>query len=213
MCYYLCMGTFTTEELRERADKLVEDAEKGQISVVTKQGKPLFLAVPVTEPLKEAERLALAIQLYQDEVLSLPKAARLANMPLPAFIDELGGRAEMSEYMRKAGFEYRMRAEKAYSTDSNILGATHEAKDLEFLDKGIAIVEPIMGVAFWREEVRVKPERVSVEFAEGQPVALNGQRFSDPVKLMEEANAIGGRHGLDDAHFVGREFCSTASAL
>jgi predicted HTH domain antitoxin len=84
------MGTFTTEELRERADKLVEDAEKGEISVVTKQGKPLFLAVPVTEPLKETERLALAIQLYQDEVLSLPKAARLANMPLPAFIDELG---------------------------------------------------------------------------------------------------------------------------
>jgi predicted HTH domain antitoxin len=90
VCYYLCVGTFTTEELRERADKLVEDAEKGEISVVTKQGKPLFLAVPVTEPLKESERLALAIQLYQDKVLSLPKAARLANMPLPAFIDELG---------------------------------------------------------------------------------------------------------------------------
>jgi predicted HTH domain antitoxin len=86
------MGTFTTEELRERADKLVEDAEKGEISVVTKQGKPLFLAVPVTEPLKESERLALAIKLYQDEVLSLPKATRLANMLLPAFIDELGAR-------------------------------------------------------------------------------------------------------------------------
>src|SRR5215510_6296472 len=112
------------------------------------------------------------------------------------FIDELGGRKEMSAYMAKAGLDYKMSAEKAYSTDSNILGATHEAKDLEFLDKGIALVKPIMGVAFWREDVKVKPERVTVEFAEGQPVTLNAQRFSDPVKLMEEANAIGGRHGL-----------------
>src|SRR5687767_8855202 len=111
-------------------------------------------------------------------------------------IDELGGRREMSAYMAKAGFEYKMSAEKAYSTDSNLLGATHEAKDLESLDKGIAIVQPIMGVASWRDEVKVKAERVSVEFAEGRPVALNGQRFADPVKLMEEANAIGGRHGL-----------------
>jgi argininosuccinate synthase len=112
------------------------------------------------------------------------------------FIDELGGRKEMSAYLASAGLNYRMSAEKAYSTDSNILGATHEAKDLEFLDKGIGIVEPIMGVAFWRDEVKVKAERVSVEFAEGEPVALNGQRFSDPVKLLAEANAIGGRHGL-----------------
>ena len=112
------------------------------------------------------------------------------------FIDELGGRAEMSAYLAKAGFEYRMSAEKAYSTDSNLLGATHEAKDLEFLHKGIGIVEPIMGIAFWRDDVKVKAERVSIEFADGQPVALNGQRFSDSVKLMEEANAIGGRHGL-----------------
>src|SRR5256885_515038 len=112
------------------------------------------------------------------------------------FIEELGGRSEMSAYLAKAGIEYKMSAEKAYSTDSNLLGATHEAKDLERLDKGVAIVQPIMGVASWREEVKVKPERVSVEFAEGQPVALNGQRFSDSVKLMEEANAIGGRHGL-----------------
>src|SRR5688500_12153856 len=102
----------------------------------------------------------------------------------------------MSAYMAKAGFDYKMSAEKAYSTDSNLLGATHEAKDLERLDKGIALVAPIMGVAFWREDVKVKPERVSVEFTEGQPVALNGQRFADAVKLMEEANAIGGRHGL-----------------
>src|SRR5256885_17122475 len=89
-----------------------------------------------------------------------------------------------------------MSADKAYSTDSNILGATHEAKDLEFLDRGLAIVQPIMGVAFWRPDVSVKPERVTVTFAEGAPVALNGQRFSDAVKLFEQANAIGGRHGL-----------------
>ncbi len=112
------------------------------------------------------------------------------------FIDELGGRKEMSDYLAKAGHGYKMSAEKAYSTDSNILGATHEAKDLEFLDKGLTIVQPIMGVAFWRDEVKVKAERVRVEFAEGQPVALNGERFADPVKLLEEANAVGGRHGL-----------------
>ena len=112
------------------------------------------------------------------------------------FIDELGGRKEMSEYMAKHGFAYKMSVEKAYSTDSNMLGATHEAKDLERLDTGIKIVEPIMGVAFWRENVAVKPETVSVRFEEGEPVALNGVSFSDPVKLMTEANAIGGRHGL-----------------
>ena len=112
------------------------------------------------------------------------------------FIDELGGRKEMSAYMAKAGFKYKMSAEKAYSTDSNILGATHEAKDLEFLDKGLAIVKPIMGVAFWREDVKVKAEKVAVRFEEGQPVALNGQHFADAVALLSEANAIGGRHGL-----------------
>jgi argininosuccinate synthase len=112
------------------------------------------------------------------------------------FIDELGGRKEMSAYLSKAGFEYKMSAEKAYSTDSNLLGATHEAKDLEFLDKGIGIVQPIMGVAFWREDVPVKPEKVEVRFDEGVPVALNGQRFTDAVALLTEANAIGGRHGL-----------------
>ena len=113
-----------------------------------------------------------------------------------AFIDELGGRAEMSEYMRQSGLVYKMSAEKAYSTDSNILGATHEAKDLERLDTGIQIVDPIMGVAFWKEAVVVKPERVTVRFEEGQPVALNGVTFSDAVELMLEANRIGGRHGL-----------------
>jgi len=113
-----------------------------------------------------------------------------------AFIDELGGRKEMSEYMIRAGFEYKMSTEKAYSTDSNILGATHEAKDLERLDSGIRIVEPIMGVAFWRDEVQIRRETVTVRFEEGQPVSLNGQTFTDAVRLIEEANAIGGRHGL-----------------
>jgi len=112
------------------------------------------------------------------------------------FIDELGGRREMSEYLAKRGFDYKMSVEKAYSTDSNILGATHEAKDLEFLDKGLAIVNPIMGVAFWREDVPVKAEAVTVAFEEGQPVSLNGQTFKDAVALFGEANAIGGRHGL-----------------
>ena len=113
-----------------------------------------------------------------------------------AFIDELGGRAEMSEYMRQAGLSYRMTAEKAYSTDSNILGATHEAKDLERLDAGIRIVDPLMGVPFWRDEVSVAREEIVVRFEAGQPVALNGMSFSDSVQLMLEANRIGGRHGL-----------------
>ena len=112
------------------------------------------------------------------------------------FIDELGGRAEMSEYMRAAGFDYKMSSEKAYSTDSNMLGATHEAKDLEYLNSGIKIVQPIMGVAFWRDDVEVKAEEVTVRFEEGQPVALNGVEYSDSVELLLEANRIGGRHGL-----------------
>src|SRR5690606_29102851 len=112
------------------------------------------------------------------------------------FIDELGGRAEMSEYLREHGFDYKMSAEKAYSTDSNMLGATHEAKDLEYLNSGIRIVNPIMGVAFWRDDVKVQAEEVTERFEEGQPVALNGVEYSDPVELMLEANRIGGRHGL-----------------
>ena len=113
-----------------------------------------------------------------------------------AFIDELGGRAEMSAFMQQAGFAYKMSAEKAYSTDSNLLGATHEAKDLESLSSGIRIVEPIMGVAFWKPEVKIEPEEVRVRFEAGQPVALNGREFRDPVELLLEANRIGGRHGL-----------------
>jgi argininosuccinate synthase len=112
------------------------------------------------------------------------------------FIDELGGRKEMSEYLNRAGLGYKMSVEKAYSTDSNMLGATHEAKDLEFLNKSIKIVEPIMGVASWREDVAIKPETVTVRYEEGWPVALNGKCFEDPIALMAEANTIGGRHGL-----------------
>ena len=113
-----------------------------------------------------------------------------------AFIDELGGRAEMSAFMTAAGFGYKMSAEKAYSTDSNMLGATHEAKDLEHLSSGMMIVNPIMGVAFWKDEVEVKRENVTVSFEEGRPVKLNGVEHTDLVELILEANRIGGRHGL-----------------
>ncbi|SDG16680.1 argininosuccinate synthase [Paraburkholderia phenazinium] len=112
------------------------------------------------------------------------------------FIDELGGRAEMSEFMRQSGFEYKMSAEKAYSTDSNLLGATHEAKDLESLESGIKIVNPIMGVAFWRDDVQIAKEEITIRFEEGHPVALNGVQYTDAVELLLEANRIGGRHGL-----------------
>ncbi|WP_180127571.1 argininosuccinate synthase [Rhodoferax sp. BLA1] len=113
-----------------------------------------------------------------------------------AFIDELGGRAEMSAFMTAHGFGYKMSAEKAYSTDSNMLGATHEAKDLENLNSGIRIVNPIMGVPFWKDDCVVKAEEVSVTFEEGRPVALNGVEYPDLVSLFLEANRIGGRHGL-----------------
>ena len=112
------------------------------------------------------------------------------------FIDELGGRFEMSKFLIENGFDYKMSVEKAYSTDSNMLGATHEAKDLEELNCGIKIVKPIMGVAFWDENVEVKPEVVTVRFEEGVPVALNGKTFDNVVELFLEANRIGGRHGL-----------------
>jgi argininosuccinate synthase len=112
------------------------------------------------------------------------------------FIDELGGRAEMSAFMQKAGFGYKMSAEKAYSTDSNILGATHEAKDLELLTSSMKIVVPIMGAAFWRDDVEIQREEVTLRFDEGLPVALNGTEYADPVELLLEANRIGGRHGL-----------------
>jgi len=112
------------------------------------------------------------------------------------FVAELGGRAEMSEFLNTHGFEYRASKEKAYSTDANILGATHEAKDLEFLDRGMHIVEPIMGVKFWDSNVDIPSETISITFSEGMPVAINGQQFDSAVALFREANTIGGRHGL-----------------
>jgi len=112
------------------------------------------------------------------------------------FVRELGGRKEMSEWLVANKLPYRDSIEKAYSTDANILGATHEAKDLESLDASIEIVTPIMGVKFWDPSVSIASEDVKIEFVQGRPVAINGQRFSDVVALMNEANKIGGRHGL-----------------
>ena len=112
------------------------------------------------------------------------------------FIDELGGRSEMSQFLIDNGFDYKMSKEKAYSTDSNMLGATHEAKDLEFLDASMHIVEPIMGVAFWDDNVKIDKETVTVRFEQGMPVAINDETFESPVDLILKANEIGGRHGL-----------------
>lgn len=113
-----------------------------------------------------------------------------------AFIDQLGGRQEMSGFMTACGFDYKTSAEKAYSTDANILGATHEAKDLEFLNASIKIVNPIMGVKFWDENIRIPAQEVTVRFEQGHPVAINGKTFDDNIGMMMEANRIGGRHGL-----------------
>ncbi|MDO8383346.1 argininosuccinate synthase [Microbacterium sp.] len=112
------------------------------------------------------------------------------------FVTELGGRKEMSEWLVAHGFPYRDSAEKAYSTDANIWGATHEAKTLEHLDVSLETVEPIMGVRFWDESVAIATEDVTITFEAGRPVAINGREFGDPVELVREANAIGGRHGL-----------------
>jgi argininosuccinate synthase len=133
---------------------------------------------------------------YRYGLLANPKLRIYKPWLDQTFIDELGGRKEMSEFLIANGFDYKMSVEKAYSTDSNMLGATHEAKDLEFLNAGIRIVNPIMGVAFWKPEVDVKAEEVSVRFVEGVPVAINGRTFASNVELFEEANRIGGRHGL-----------------
>ena len=112
------------------------------------------------------------------------------------FVRELGGRKEMSEWLVSHGLPYRDSTEKAYSTDANILGATHEAKNLEQLDASIEIVSPIMGVKFWDSSVNIPSEDVRIQFVQGRPVAINGKDFTDVVALMKEANAIGGRHGL-----------------
>jgi argininosuccinate synthase len=112
------------------------------------------------------------------------------------FVRELGGRKEMSEWLVAHNFAYRDSTEKAYSTDANILGATHEAKNLENLDASIEIVAPIMGVRFWDASVDIASEDVKIEFVQGRPVAINGERFDDVVDLMNKVNEIGGRHGL-----------------
>lgn len=112
------------------------------------------------------------------------------------FVTELGGRKEMSEWLQARDLPYRSSTEKAYSTDANIWGATHEAKTLEFLNESMEIVEPIMGVAFWDESVAIATEDVTVRFEQGRPVAINGQTFPDAVALVDEANKVGGRHGL-----------------
>jgi argininosuccinate synthase len=112
------------------------------------------------------------------------------------FVTELGGRAEMSRYLESIGLPYRMGLEKAYSTDANVLGATHEAKDLERLDVSMTIVEPIMGRAFWKKDVAIEPETVTVRFERGVPTAINGKTFATLFELFTHANALGGRHGL-----------------
>ncbi len=112
------------------------------------------------------------------------------------FVAELGGRAEMSQWLLERDLPYRDSKEKAYSTDANIWGATHEAKTLEHLDVSLETVEPIMGVKFWDPSVVIEPEDVTVRFEAGRPVAINGRRYDDPVALVHDANVIGGRHGL-----------------
>ena len=113
-----------------------------------------------------------------------------------AFVGELGGRTEMSEWLVERGSPHPTSVEKAYSTDANLLGATHEAKDLEQLQTSMKIVEPIMGVAHWDPAVTIEPEAVTIEFARGLPVAIQGRTIADPVELIRTANEIGGRHGL-----------------
>jgi argininosuccinate synthase len=114
----------------------------------------------------------------------------------PDFVKELGGRTEMSQWLTEHDLPYRVSVERAYSTDANIWGATHEAKRLEHLDESMDLVQPIMGIRFWDDELPLPAEEVSVRFAEGRPIAINGHVFDDPVELVHEANRIGGRHGL-----------------
>jgi argininosuccinate synthase len=114
----------------------------------------------------------------------------------PDFVSELGGRQEMSEWLLERKLPYRASAEKAYSTDANLWGATHEAKTLEFLDVSLESVDPIMGVRYWDPAVSIEAEDVTITFDRGRPVAINGVEYTDPVALVNEVNTIGGRHGL-----------------
>jgi argininosuccinate synthase len=112
------------------------------------------------------------------------------------FVHELGGRAEMSQWLTEHDLPYRDSQEKAYSTDANIWGATHEAKTLEHLDVSLEVVQPIMGVRFWDPDVEIATEDVSIRFDQGRPVAVDGKHYDDPVELVHAVNEIGGRHGL-----------------
>ena len=133
---------------------------------------------------------------YRYGILTNPELTIYKPWLDPAFVEAFGGRKEMSAYLESLSLPYRMGAEKAYSTDANLLGATHEAKDLEYLDKGIRIVNPIMGLAFWKPEIDVPAEEVTVSFEGGVPTRLGGHRFGSLYELFVEANKIGGRHGL-----------------
>jgi argininosuccinate synthase len=133
---------------------------------------------------------------YRYGILANPKLHIYKPWLDTAFVNAFGGRAEMSAYLEKIGKPYKMGSEKAYSTDANVLGATHEAKDLEHLDSGMRIVQPIMGVAFWKKDVRIEPEEVTIAFERGLPTSLNGKTFASRFELFAEANRIGGRHGL-----------------
>ena len=133
---------------------------------------------------------------YRYGLLANPKLKIYKPWLDNAFVGELGGRKEMSQWLTEHKLPYRDSIEKAYSTDANILGATHEAKSLEDLDTNIEIVQPIMGVKFWDPSVKIETEDVTIDFAKGRPVSINGKSFSDSVSLMREANLIGGRHGL-----------------
>jgi argininosuccinate synthase len=121
------------------------------------------------------------------------------------FVGELGGRAEMSQWLVEHDLPYRDSKEKAYSTDANIWGATHEAKTLEHLDVSLETVDPIMGLRFWDPDVAIEAEDVTLRFVAGRPIAINGTQFDDPVALVHKANSVGGRHGL------GRDAGSAAS--
>jgi len=133
---------------------------------------------------------------YRYGLLANPKLKIYKPWLDTAFVGELGGRKEMSQWLTEHKLPYRDSVEKAYSTDANILGATHEAKSLEDLDSNIEIVHPIMGVKFWDPSVKIDTEDVTIDFAKGRPVSINGKNFSDSVSLIREANLIGGRHGL-----------------
>jgi argininosuccinate synthase len=133
---------------------------------------------------------------YRYGLLANPKLRIYKPWLDAAFVGELGGRKEMSEWLEARGLPHGTSIEKAYSTDANMLGATHEAKDLELLSTSMKIVEPIMCVAFWNQAVEIAPEEVTIEFEHGVPVAIGGFRTADPVELVKQANTVGGRHGL-----------------